>query len=91
MKKLKKAGIVASRQGVDGGYRLGRDPSAISYYDVIEAVEDGIFISRCLKNPIFCNANRLPECAVHYGLAEVQESLVRELKAKNFGAPSHRK
>jgi Rrf2 family protein len=37
--KLEKAGIVAASEGVRGGYVLARDPEAITYLDVIDAVE----------------------------------------------------
>lgn len=35
---LRDAGIVESRMGKDGGYRLARDPSDVSAWDVIDAV-----------------------------------------------------
>lgn len=36
---LKRAGIVVSKRGKAGGYLLAKAPSAISFADVIEAVE----------------------------------------------------
>ncbi len=36
---LKKSGIVMSKRGKDGGYRLARSPSRISLADVIASVE----------------------------------------------------
>lgn len=84
MKKLKSAGIIISRQGVDGGYRLARPRGEISLLDVIEAVEGRINITRCLKDTLLCNAGYAPECRVHKALGGVQEKLLRELKALNF-------
>jgi Rrf2 family protein len=37
--ELRRAGIVASQRGSDGGYRLVRDPATVSVADVIRAVE----------------------------------------------------
>jgi len=37
--QLKKAGLVKSVRGASGGYLLGREPSAITLKDVVEAVE----------------------------------------------------
>ncbi|HEY2332655.1 MAG TPA: Rrf2 family transcriptional regulator [Acidimicrobiales bacterium] len=37
--ELRRAGIVASQRGSDGGYRLARDPATVSVADVIRAVE----------------------------------------------------
>jgi len=36
---LRRAGIVRSRRGAEGGYRLARDPEDISLADVIRAVD----------------------------------------------------
>jgi Rrf2 family protein len=37
--ELRRAGIVASQRGADGGYRLARDPATVSVADIIRAVE----------------------------------------------------
>ncbi|MFB3905781.1 MAG: Rrf2 family transcriptional regulator [Acidobacteriota bacterium] len=37
--QLKKAGLVKSVRGASGGYLLGKQPSAITLKDVVEAVE----------------------------------------------------
>lgn len=84
MKKLKRAGIITSRQGIDGGYRLARPRREISLRDVIEAVEGGIHISRCLKSTDLCNAGYAPVCKVHRALGAIQENLLHALKAFNF-------
>lgn len=91
LKKLKKAGIVASRQGSDGGYRLARSSGTISLWDVIEAIEGGIDICRCLGDISFCNAGKAPECVIHRTMRSVQDNLISDLKSFTFddlrGAP----
>lgn len=84
LSKLKKAGIVASRQGVDGGYRLGRAPENISLRDVVIAVEGDVRINRCLKDMSLCNANNAPECRVHQTLAAIQERFLNDLDKYTF-------
>ena len=42
LNSLRKAGLVESIRGSQGGYILSRDPSTIRISDVLEAVEDGI-------------------------------------------------
>ncbi|HSG05064.1 MAG TPA: Rrf2 family transcriptional regulator [Nitrospiria bacterium] len=42
LNSLRKAGLVESIRGAQGGYTLSRDPAAIRISDVLEAVEDGI-------------------------------------------------
>lgn len=47
--KLQKAGIVRSSPGTKGGYELARDPDAISFWDIIEAVEGPSHLFRCAE------------------------------------------
>lgn len=82
--KLKRAGILQSRQGVDGGYKLAKPPERISLRDVVDAVEGEISINRCLKSVDLCNAGYAPECQVHKTLATVQERFLQELEHYNF-------
>ncbi|MDR0363301.1 MAG: Rrf2 family transcriptional regulator [Planctomycetota bacterium] len=86
LKKLKKAGVIASRQGPDGGYRLGRAARDISLLDVVEAVEGEVHINRCLRNLSLCNAGNAPECAVHRALGSIEEKFRRELEKKHFAS-----
>lgn len=39
MHALRHAGLVESRRGIGGGYVLLRDPSSITFYDVVDLVE----------------------------------------------------
>jgi len=45
--KLKKNNIVSSNRGVNGGYKLVIDPSQISIFDIIDAVEEKIDTTQC--------------------------------------------
>ncbi|MGE0485675.1 MAG: Rrf2 family transcriptional regulator [Gammaproteobacteria bacterium] len=45
--RLEKAGIVASTGGVRGGYRLARPAAAISFLDVVDAVEGAKPLFEC--------------------------------------------
>lgn len=45
MHDLKRAGLIESRRGAAGGYRLARDPSTIRLSDVVEAVEPALMAS----------------------------------------------
>lgn len=39
LQEMRRAGIVESRRGADGGHRLARDPAEITVADVIRAIE----------------------------------------------------
>lgn len=56
---LRRAGIVASHRGSDGGYRLGRPPGEISVADVMRALEGPLAEVRGMR----------PEAATYNGAA----------------------
>jgi Rrf2 family protein len=41
--QLKKANIIISVKGPQGGYRLAKSPEAITAFDVLSAIEDSVF------------------------------------------------
>ena len=47
--KLKAAGLILSQRGKEGGYTLGRKPSAISFADVLLAVEGETEFTPCMS------------------------------------------
>ena len=49
LQRLRRAGLVQSRRGAHGGYRLAREASAISVGNILHAVDEGVFESVCEK------------------------------------------
>lgn len=49
-KSLARSKLVSSHRGVQGGYRLAREPSRVSVADVIEAVEGPVALTECGEN-----------------------------------------
>jgi Rrf2 family protein len=47
--------IVHSHRGAHGGYTLGRDPSQITFRDVIEAIEGPISLNVCVAGQKDCS------------------------------------
>jgi Rrf2 family protein len=47
--KLRKAGIVRSVPGVNGGHELAKAPADISFWDVIEAIEGASYCFQCAE------------------------------------------
>jgi Rrf2 family transcriptional regulator, iron-sulfur cluster assembly transcription factor len=45
--KLRRAGLVESERGRAGGYRLARPASSVTVAQIMEAVEEGIRMTRC--------------------------------------------
>ena len=85
LRKLGNAGIVNSYKGTKGGYELGRSPSELSLYDVVEAVEGTYMFSRCLDGHYNCNRaeNGLP-CNYRIAFARISNIVCDELKKLTF-------
>lgn len=77
MQTLHRAGIVESRQGPFGGYRLSADPEEITMLDVLETVQGPVAINECFRSPEVCN--RTPDCPLRNHLAKLQAGLAEEM------------
>lgn len=53
--KLRNAGLVNSTRGRDGGYALAREKSEITVWDILNAVEDGIYPVMCVDDHGSCS------------------------------------
>ena len=78
---LKDANFIISYQGKKGGYSLEKDPADISLFDIIDAMEDDLTISECLKNPSACSRTYTGHCAVHNFFYSLQEDLEKKLRS----------
>jgi Rrf2 family protein len=85
--RLRKADLVMSARGAHGGYWLARDPSEISMYDVVAALEGTIAPMECFVHNtmerVVCShqpyATRGP-CATKLLWTRVQGGIVRSLQ-----------
>lgn len=74
---LKKSGIVETRQGIRGGYRLARPPEEIPITDVIESVEGPLALVECMLEDGNCNL--ISTCCVRTPLTRVHEQVLATL------------
>ncbi len=51
---LRRAGLVTTVRGVQGGYQLARDPAEITVGDIIDATEGPVSLSECLHDSDAC-------------------------------------
>ena len=51
---LRRAGLVATVRGSQGGYQLAKLPSAITVGDIIDATEGPLSLSECLQDTDCC-------------------------------------
>ena len=71
---LMRKGLIKSKRGSCGGYTLARSPDAISFYDVIEAIEGPIAVNACLDPHLGCD--QLPRCTMVGVWSEVQKKVM---------------
>lgn len=53
-KKLKEAGLLESKEGKRGGYRLSQKPKRITVAQILEALEGPVALARCVAQPGSC-------------------------------------
>ncbi len=73
MAKLKKAGIIATKEGLEGGYHLIGDPDSISLKQISDAL-DVTFVSSSWKS-----GDENNPCMVASGMAGVMDEIYGEL------------
>lgn len=73
MAGLKKAGMVETREGLDGGYRLTADPATLTLRQVAEAV------NTCFVDCAWRSGDIDRDCAICSGMAGVMDALYRQM------------
>jgi len=63
MTQLEKRGLLVSKKGRNGGFRLAMDAKEIYLSDILEAIDEPIDENRCILGFEMCDA--LNPCALH--------------------------
>src|SRR5438067_11999997 len=76
---LKSAGIVQSKRGVSGGYRLARRPEEISLASVIRHIEGALAPVSCVSERFYerCSCPDESRCAIRSVMKEVRQAVVK--------------
>ena len=76
---LKSAGIVKSRRGVSGGYRLARRPEEIPLAIVVRHIEGALAPVSCVSERYYekCSCPDESRCAIRSVMKEVREAVVK--------------
>ena len=91
--KLRKAGVVKSIPGVNGGYELARSPDNITFWDVIEAVEGAAPMFQCVKirqKELLLDKENLPDaytkcpCLIKIVMLEAENQMREYLNNKTL-------
>ena len=81
---LVRGGLIKSKRGATGGYQLARAPEAISFCDVIEAIEGPIAVNACLDHQLGCD--QIPRCTMIGVWSEVQHKITEVLSRTTIAA-----
>lgn len=73
MSSLKKAGLITTKEGLEGGYMFEGDPSEVTLKQISEAVE-AEFVSASWKS-----GSKEKNCMVSSGMAAVMDEIYMEL------------
>lgn len=74
---LRKAELIKSVRGAQGGYVLSRDPEKITVADIMGVLEGPIEISNCLEEE---SCNNIDNCATRLLWARIKESMDAVMK-----------
>src|ERR1051326_3300822 len=76
---LRSAGVVESKRGVGGGYRLARRPEEITLAVVIRHIEGALAPVSCVSERFYekCSCPDESRCAIRSVMKEVREAVVR--------------
>jgi Rrf2 family protein len=82
---LKSAGVVESKRGVAGGYRLARPPKEISLAAVIRHIEGALAPVSCVSERFYENCSCPDEgrCAIRSVMKEVRDAEVNLLEKRS--------
>ncbi|GFR35759.1 transcriptional regulator [Thermobrachium celere] len=70
---LRKAGLIQSVRGAQGGYILSRPPSQITVADILDVLEGPIEISECIDDEVNCS--RVDYCATRLLWIKIRDSV----------------
>lgn len=80
--RLVAAGIVRTARGAGGGVMLARPAARISLLDVLEAMEGGVVLNRCVDSPRACPLSA--SCPVNGAWTGITRQLEASLAAVRF-------
>jgi Rrf2 family transcriptional regulator, cysteine metabolism repressor len=76
---LKSAGVVQSRRGVAGGYRLARRPDQITLAEVVRHIEGALAPVSCVSERFYekCSCPDEARCAIRSVMKEMREAIAK--------------
>lgn len=73
--QLKNAGVLSSKAGPGGGYRLRREPGEITFLEVIRLVDGPVAPVRCVSHTAYEECPHEGDCALRPIMSDVREAI----------------
>lgn len=80
---LKKKGLVEASRGVQGGYKLAKEPSNITIGEILRALENDLVFSDCVRSDKCSNLN-CPNKGIFKVIYDRLNSVLDELTLQNM-------
>lgn len=77
LQRLVRQGLLASHQGINGGYELARPAARISVADVIEAIDGPLTVTACSEEDESCD--QFTRCNIRDPLWRIKDRIVQAL------------
>lgn len=79
---LKAAGVLESRRGIAGGYRLRRPPEEVTLAEIIRHIEGPLAPVGCVSEKFYerCSCPSEEKCGIRSIMREVREAIVKVLE-----------
>ncbi len=84
LQSLKGRGILASNQGVKGGYQFNVEPDEVSLYDVIETIDGKFAMTACLDKKKDIECDLFKDCKIRGTIEKLQWEFSKLLKSKKI-------
>ena len=78
LKQLAQEGLLESRKGLNGGFKLARPPHKITLYDVVEPIDHISKWNGCLLGRGKCSETK--PCPVHHRWSKVRREYLKFMK-----------
>lgn len=82
---LRRADLVKTIRGAQGGYELAREPDRIRMSDVVRAVEGPIAPTDCVVEEGDCDCGHAPHCVARILWARLRDSMIAVLDSITLG------
>lgn len=76
---LRRAGLVSTVRGAQGGYQMAKTPEAITLLDIVDAMEGPVAMSECTLPDHVCE--KAGTCPVRWVWQHVTDSINNELRS----------